>query len=123
MYFIDNAIINKVGFNATDNIGQLLENLVFIQLKRQHKEVYYHDNGVECDFVVREDGHIISAFQVTRSLSDVKTKQREINGLLSALNAYNLMEGIILTADETEELIIEGKKINIYPIWKWLLQG
>jgi predicted AAA+ superfamily ATPase len=118
VYFIDNAIINKVGFNATDNIGQLLENLVFIQLKRQHKEVYYHDNGVECDFVVREDGHIISAFQVTRSLSDVKTKQREINGLLSALNAYNLMEGIILTADETEELIIEGKKINIYPIWK-----
>ena len=66
---------------------------------------------------------IISAFQVTRSLSDVKTKQREINGLLSALNAYNLMEGIILTADETEELIIEGKKINICPIWKWLLQG
>lgn len=123
VYFIDNAIINKVGFNATDNIGQLLENLVFIQLKRQRKEVYYHDNGVECDFVVREDGHIISAFQVTRSLSDVKTKQREINGLLSALNAYNLMEGIILTADETEELIIERKKINICPIWKWLLQG
>lgn len=121
-YFIDNAIINKVGFNATDNIGQLLENLVFIQLKRQNKEVYYHDDGVECDFVVREDGHISSAFQVTRSLGDAKTKQRELKGLLSALNAYNLSEGTILTADETEELVVEGKKINICPIWKWLLQ-
>lgn len=123
VYFVDNAIINKVGFNATDNMGQLLENLVFIQLKRQNKEVYYHDDGVECDFIVREDGHIISAFQVTHSLGDVKTRQREINGLLSALNAYNLSEGMILTTDETEELTIEGKKIVICPTWKWLLQN
>lgn len=122
-YFIDNAIINKVGFNATDNIGQLLENLVFIQLKRQNKDVYYHDDGVECDFVIRKDAHITSAFQVGRSLGDAKTKQREINGLLSALKAYNLSEGMILTANETEELVVEGKKIIIYPIWKWLLQG
>ena len=122
VYFIDNAIINKVGFNATDNIGQLLENLVFIHLKRQRGEVYYHDDGVECDFIMRENGHIVFACQVTRSLSDPKTRQREINGLLSALNAYNLAEGMILTEDETEELVIEEKKIHIYPIWKWLLQ-
>ena len=37
VYFIDNAIIGKVGFNATDNIGQLLENLVFLEIKRQGK--------------------------------------------------------------------------------------
>lgn len=122
VYFIDNAIINKVGFNATDNIGQLLENLVFIHLKRQRGEVYYHDDGVECDFIMRENGHIVFACQVTRSLSDPKTRQREINGLLSALNAYNLAEGMILTEDETEEVVIEEKKIHIYPIWKWLLQ-
>lgn len=122
VYFIDNAIINKVGFNATDNIGQLLENLVFIHLKRQRGEVYYHDDGVECDFIMRENGHFAFACQVTRSLSDSKTRQREINGLLSALNAYNLAEGMILTEDETEELVIEEKKIHIYPIWKWLLQ-
>lgn len=121
-YFIDNAIIGKVGFNATENIGQLLENLVFIQLKRQNKEVYYHDNGIECDFIVREDGHITTAFQVTRSLSDLKTREREINGLLSALNTYNITEGQILTEDETEELMIGGKRILIVPIWKWLLQ-
>lgn len=122
VYFIDNAIINKVGFNATDNIGQLLENLVFIHLKRQRGEVYYHDDGVECDFIMRENGHIVFACQVTRSLSDSKTRQREINGLLSAINAYNLAEGMILTEDETEEVVIEEKKIHIYPIWRWLLQ-
>lgn len=121
VYFVDNAIIKKVGFNATSNIGQLLENAVFVEFKRRHKEVYYHDDGIECDFILREDGQITSACQVTRSLNEEKTKQREINGLLSALNTYNLSEGTILTEDETEELTVEGKQIHICPIWKWML--
>ena len=122
VYFIDNAIIGKVGFNATDNIGQLLENLVFIEIKRQGKDIYYHDDGIECDFIMRENGHIVSACQVTRSMKDEKTKQREINGLISALNAYSLTEGIILTDDETEEITIDNKKIHVIPIWRWLLR-
>ena len=122
VYFIDNAIIGKVGFNATDNIGQLLENLVFIEIKRQRKDVYYHDDGIECDFIMRENGHIVSACQVTRSMKDEKTRQREINGLVSALNAYNLTEGMVLTDDETEEITIDNKKIHIIPIWRWLLK-
>lgn len=72
VYFIDNAIIGKVGFNATDNIGQLLENLVFIEIKRQGKDIYYHNDGIECDFIMRENGHIVSACQVTRSMKDEK---------------------------------------------------
>lgn len=121
IYFVDNAIIGKVGFNATDNIGQLLENIVYIQLKRKNQEIYYHDNGIECDFIVRQGINITHAFQVTRSLTDPQTKQREINGLLSALQTYHLKEGTILTEDENGELEVEGHKINIYPIWKWLL--
>lgn len=122
VYFIDNAIIGKVGFNATDNIGQLLENLVFLEIKRQGKDVYYHDDRIECDFIMRENGHIVSACQVTRSMKDEKTRQREINGLVSALNAYNLTEGIVLTDDETEEITIDNKKIHIISIWRWLLK-
>lgn len=43
-------------------------------------------------------------------MKDEKTRQREINGLVSALNAYNLTEGIVLTDDETEEITIDNKK-------------
>ena len=71
---------------------------------------------------MRENGHIVAACQVTRSMKDEKTRQREINGLISALNAYNLTEGLILTDDETEEVTIDNKKIQIIPIWKWLLK-
>lgn len=121
IYFVDNAIIGKVGFNATDNIGQLLENLVYIQLKRKNHEIYYHDSGIECDFIVREGPSIAFAFQVTRSLANPQTKQREINGLLSAMHTYHLKEGTILTEDESGELEVEGYNIHICPIWKWLL--
>lgn len=121
IYFIDNAIIRKIGFNATNNSGQLIENLVFIELKRRGAEVYYHSGAIECDFVIREGVHIVAAYQVSRSLTDEKTKQREINGLLDALRTYNLPAGIILTLDEEATISIEEKEIRVIPLWKWLL--
>lgn len=121
IYFVDNAIIRKIGFNATDNSGQLIENLVFVELKRRGAEVYYHAGTIECDFIIREGVHIVAAYQVSRSLTDEKTKQREISGLLDALRTYNLPVGIILTLDEEETISIEGKEIKIIPLLKWLL--
>ena len=35
IYFIDNAIVSRIGFNATDNMGVKLENIVFIELDRK----------------------------------------------------------------------------------------
>lgn len=121
VYFVDNAIIQKIGFNATENNGQMLENLVYVELKRRGLEIYYHADKVECDFIVRESIHITAAYQVTRSLANEDTKEREINGLLSALKAYNLSEGIILTQEEEDAWDIEEKKIKIIPVWRWLL--
>lgn len=55
-------------------------------------------------------------------MHDNKTKQREINGLLDAMTAYHLKEGLILTEDESDSLLIEDKKINMMPVWLWLLK-
>lgn len=63
----------------------------------------------------------MAAYQVSRSLTDEKTKQREINGLLDALRTYNLPAGIILTLDEEATISIEEKEIRVIPLWKWLL--
>lgn len=40
IYFIDNAIVSRIGFNATDNMGVKLENIVFIELKRRGYDVF-----------------------------------------------------------------------------------
>jgi len=111
----------SISFKFSEDKGRLLENLIFIELKRQGKEIYYHKNKKECDFVIKEGLEIVQAVQVTKSLSDIDTRKREIEGLLDACKSYNLKTGLILTEDEEEELEQDGIKIKILPIWKWLL--
>lgn len=123
IYFIDNAIINKIGFNATDNLGSLLENIVCVELLRQGKEIYYHADTQECDFIIREGNQIVQSFQVTVSLNDPRTREREMKGVLSAMDAYKLKEGYIITLEEYEEVTIDDERcIHVLPVWKWLLE-
>jgi hypothetical protein len=42
-------------------------------------------------------------------------QEREINGLLAALKFFNLSEGIILTIDQTDKILIDRYKINVVP--------
>jgi len=122
-YFIDNGLVRRVGFSFSADLGHLLENLVFIELLRRGKTVYYHNKGQECDFVLVENKTVTTAIQVTYVMPNEKTRKREIDGLLDAMNAYNLQSGLIIT-DETEEEIIENdKKITIIPAWKWLFEN
>jgi predicted AAA+ superfamily ATPase len=122
VYFIDSGLIRELSFQHSENNGRLLENLVFIELRRMAKEVYYHNQKHECDFVIKEKNIITEAIQVCWSLYDSITRKRELNGLLDAMEAYNLSSGIILTESEEEELIVESKKIHVIPVWKWLLK-
>lgn len=121
IYFIDNAIISRIGFNVTDNIGFKLENLVFIELKRRGYELFYHADKKECDFIVRQGNRITQAYQVTVSLTDEKTRKREITGLKEAMLAYNLPEGHIITMDEKETIQTDSGVIYIVPVWEWML--
>jgi len=121
VYSIDTGIVNAVSFKSSEDYGRIIENAVFIELKRRDKEVYYHKDKSECDFIIKEGNKIKQAIQVTKELSE-ENKKREINGLMEAMQNYNITEGIILT-DEQESIFKEnGKKIAIKPIWKWMLE-
>jgi len=121
IYAIDMGIINAVAFQFSKNKGRLMENLVFLELKRRNKDIFYFEDKSECDFLIKEGMQIIKAIQVTDNLSDLDTKKREINGLLEAMDQFKLSEGLIITTDVEKELLIEKKKIKIVPLWKWLL--
>lgn len=120
VYFIDAGMAKMLGFRTSDDWGRMLENLVFLQLKRKHNEIYFHKEKFECDFVIREGINITQAIQVTHKLNENKT--REINGLLEALQMYKLKEGLLLTSDQEDEFIEDEKRIVVTPIWKWLLE-
>lgn len=118
MYFIDVAMVKTVGFRASEDRGRLLENLVYLELKRRKKEIYFHRDKKECDFLIREGTKITGAIQVCAELNAQDTRKREYEGLLEAMEVYQLKEGLILTEDE------EGseKYVTVKPIWKWLLE-
>ena len=118
---IDPALIRTIGFRVSEDRGRLLENVVFLHLRMRKKEIYFHKDKTECDFIIREGNQIIQAIQVTTTLSDEQVKNREINGLIEAMDAYNLREGLILTEYEQDTFEINGFLITIIPIWKWLL--
>lgn len=125
VYFIDHALAKTLGFSFSDDYGRMLENIVFIELKRRHKTIYYHHEKKECDFLVQENTRVLQAIQVCQTLKNPETRQREIEGLVDALTIYALKEGYILTENETaEERVVVGAKqykINVMPIWQWLI--
>ena len=121
IYCIDNGLLNTVSFKFSDDFGKLLENLVFIELRRRNEQIYYSRKNYECDFLIVRKNKVSLAIQVTKKLDDDNEK-REINGLLEVMNEHKLKEGILLTEDQEEERIVEDKKIKIIHIWKWLLQ-
>jgi predicted AAA+ superfamily ATPase len=128
-YFIDTALANAVGFRASDDRGRYLENIVFLELMRRGESgnIYFHSEKNECDFILRKGTEINTAIQVTQHLDSPKTKEREITGLLSALEAYNLTSGLLLTEnhEETIEQSLPSRKVTIHvkPIWKWCLEN
>lgn len=122
-YMIDSALIRLIGFRVSEDKGRLLENCVLLQLKRKNEEIFFHKGKKECDFLLRKGNRIFQAIQVTRSLADPQTRQRELEGLLEAMEEYQLNEGLILTESDEEQLETKGCRIQITPIWKWLLSS
>jgi len=121
-YAIDSGIINANTLSFTDDLGRILENIVFIQLKRQNFEIFYFKMKKECDFVVSKKGKIVMAIQVCYFLND-DNLQRELNGVVEAIKFFNLEKGLILTYNNTDEFIIDNKQIAVKPVWKWLLES
>ncbi|MAF35591.1 hypothetical protein CL622_00555 [archaeon] len=117
VYAIDTGLINSTAFQFSENKGRLLENIVYLELIRRKKEVYYYQDKCECDFIIREGRNLTQAIQVSVTLLDPKTRQREIKGLKEAMSQLKVKKGFIITLDQED--FVEG--IQLIPVWKWLL--
>ncbi|HSQ48296.1 MAG TPA: ATP-binding protein [Candidatus Deferrimicrobiaceae bacterium] len=117
IYVIDNGLANVNSVSFSSNKGRMLENLVFLDLRRMGKEVFYFKDQKECDFVVREGNKISKAIQVCYDLNE-DNKRREIDGLMEALDAFDLSEGTLLTFNQQDQLKIDNKTIKVLPAWR-----
>lgn len=128
VYCIDTGLSNAVGFRFSQNLGRLAENIVFMELKRRQAqspelELYYWKDAQhrEIDFVLKEGQEVTKLIQVCWQVSGLKTKEREVKILLKALDEFSLREGLVITEDYEEELVIDGKRVRFISLWKWLL--
>jgi predicted AAA+ superfamily ATPase len=122
VYSIDTGLVNSVSFMFSENAGSLLENIVFLELKRKFQEVYYYEDKKECDFLVKKKEKIVQAIQVSVSITDPRTEKREVEGLKEAMEKFDLKEGYIITRDTDKIINLEGKKIRVKPIISWLME-
>ena len=122
VYAIDTGLVNAVSFQFSENKGRLLENAVFLELKRRNKEIYYFEDKKECDFIIKSGRTITQIIQVADNLSNPRTRKREIEGLKLAMGKFNLVKGIIVTYDVEEKIVEDNKQIDIIPFWKWSLK-
>jgi len=115
IYCIDNGLVNATTFKFSNNAGKLLENLVYSELrKKQYEEIYYFNEKNECDFIVYQQD-VRLAIQVCYELNPAN-REREINGLVVAMEKFSIPSGIIITYDQ-EEVIQD--KIQAIPFWKF----
>ena len=117
-YFFDNGLLNNFLLDAEP---KLLENIVAIDLKKRYgDDLFFYNKSVEVDFFIPKERR---AVQVSYSIADDVTRQREIKALLKLSIVYNLDRLEIVTFDEEATLQENGFTIRVIPIWKYLLEN
>lgn len=121
IYVIDTGLLKAMTFRNAVNNGHMLENMVFMQLRRKGFELEYINTqkGYEVDFSARHpvSGELILV-QVCWDMSDEKTFEREVRALEEAMSEYRTDKALIITWDDERQL---DNGINILPAWKYLL--
>lgn len=121
IYTADNGLRNSVAFRTSPDSGRLLENLVFIELRRRQNEVWFYRNagGTEVDFYIPAGTEKL--IQVCYDMSDPATLEREKSALETAMKELGLRESYILTMAERREIKTGSGIIYVRPVYEWLL--
>ena len=119
-YFMDTGLL---GLMLLDCKSAQLENLVAIELIRRYgvENVYFFENNIEIDFYIPSEN---LAIQVSMQVLDnIDTRERETRAFVKLNNFIPDSKCILITNSEETILDCEGIRIEVTPIWKWLLMN
>lgn len=117
-YFMDTGLL---GLMLLDCKTTQLENLVAVELIRRYgfENVYFFENNIEVDFYIPSEN---LAIQVSMQvLDDVDTLERETRAFVKLNQFIPDTKCLLITNSEETKLNCDGIKIDVVPIWKWLL--
>ena len=115
VYTVDLGLYTQNAISTSENNGRRLENLVFLHLRRKHKDIFYFQAKGECDFVVLEKNVVTKALQVCLQITD-ENFEREYTGLKEAMSTFNLTYGQIITMDQSDKFEENGMTIELIPV-------
>ena len=122
IYVIDSGIIKIASTSFMEDKGHLLENLIYWELRRRGKELYYfNENRAECDFIVIKNNKTEQVVQVCYELLP-ENREREIRGLIEAMEFFSTDNGLIISFNQRDTLMYNGKRVEVLPAWEFLNQ-
>lgn len=120
VYAIDTGLVNVNSKSFSGDYGRILENLVYLYLRRKYKEIYYFSEKGECDFIAVEREEATEIVQVSYELNP-DNLDRELNGLFEALAFFEKGEGLIITQNQTDRFERNGKVAKVVPCHQYFL--
>jgi predicted AAA+ superfamily ATPase len=122
-YLIDPGLARAFSYRAAGDVGRLLENVVYLELRRRGYQVNYAVTslGREIDFVARRRGVPDQLIQVCADLGDPKTRERELGALSEGLRERPGARGTVVSLHDEETLKVGRRTVRIVPAWRWLL--
>nr|CBH37546.1 conserved hypothetical protein [uncultured archaeon] len=127
VYICDSGISTL--FRFSDDTGRLMENAVFLELKRMQNErpmldiYYYRDyQQREVDFVLKEGLAVKQLIQVTYAADRAEIGKREVDALLKVSSEFECKNLVMITWDYEAELNVEDRTIMCIPLWMWLIR-
>lgn len=123
IFAIDPGLITSVSVASNFDLSMQLETAIFMHLRRQSNMIYYYKtiDDKEVDFVVINSDQTMQLIQVCISLNDSKTKKREVDALIVAMQELNIKTGKIVTLEESEEILTDFGTITVEPLLKFYL--
>lgn len=124
IYCIDHALVTSTSPTILLNQGHLLENLVYTAIRRTYPESYYYKTktGKEVDFIIPRSADSPLLIQVTETLLEPSTRQREVAGLREAMHETKTQQGYIITRQEEDQVETKEGIIYVLPAWQYLLK-
>jgi uncharacterized protein len=119
VYAVDTGLVNANTLSFSKDKGRLLENAVYIYLRKKYNSLFYFREKGECDFVVFDKNKCKMLIQVCEELHS-DNKKRETDGLCEAMQYFKMKEGYIITQNQKDSLLLNKMKINLIPAYQFL---
>jgi predicted AAA+ superfamily ATPase len=131
VYAVDTGLAAAMRAGGAEDRGALLENLVYLELRRRLGRLaegavtYYRTaGGREVDFAVDPvmPSEKLQLFQACASLWARETREREVRALAEAMSETGSRRGTIVTIADRETIGTDAGSIRVVPAWEWALE-